>query len=433
MVLHDFPLDARGVLSIGGCRATDLAGTYGTPVLVLDEGRFRQNCRAYRDTLQRAYPRSQAIYASKAMCILATCQMAAAEGLQLDVASGGEIYTARRAGVPGAALHFHGNNKTADELRLALAEGVGRIVVDNFYELELLDRLTHETNTSAAILLRIAPGIEPHTHKSIQTGGVDSKFGFGLLDGIAMRAVRTALEIPRLEVRGLHCHIGSQIFDLDPYRLAVRSMVQFLSEVRLELNLTFPELNLGGGLGIRYVPEDAPPAIPAFVEGLTGALRDTLAEFDVPEPVLYLEPGRSIAGAAGVTLYTVGAIKGIPGVRTYASVDGGMFENPRPALYGARYTAVIADRAADPVDRSVTIAGRCCESGDILIWEATLPPVRSGDCLAVFSTGAYTYSMASNYNRFPRPAVVLAGEGQARVVVERETYDDLLRHDRPLT
>ncbi len=433
MVLHDFSVDARGVLSIGGCRAPDLAETYGTPLLVIDEGRFRQNCRAYRESLREAYPHSQPIYASKAMCTLATCRLAYDEGLHVDVASGGEIYTARRAGVPGAALHFHGNNKTDDELRLALAEGIGRIIVDNFYELEMLDRLTREMQAQVAILLRLTPGIEPHTHKAIQTGGVDSKFGFDLPDGAAMQAIRTALEIPGIEVRGFHCHIGSQIFDLDPFALAARSMVQFMAEVRLEMNLTFPELNLGGGLGIRYVPEDSPPSISAFVRGLAGVLRESLAAHDLPEPLLYLEPGRSIVGDAGVTLYTVGAIKAIPGVRTYASVDGGMFENPRPALYGARYTAVVADRATDPVDRTVTIAGRCCESGDVLIWEAALPPIRPGDRLAVFSTGAYTYSMASNYNRFPRPAVVLAGEGRARVVVERETYDDLIRKDRPLT
>ncbi len=433
MVLHDFPVDARGGLAIGGCRASDLAETYGTPLLVIDEGRFRQNCRAYRDSLRAAYPRSQPIFASKAMCTLATCRLAYDEGVQVDVASGGEIYTARRAGVPGAVLHFHGNNKTEEELRLALAEGVGRIIVDNLYELELLDRLTREMQKSCAVLLRITPGIEPHTHKAIQTGGVDSKFGFGLPDGAAMQAVRAALEIPGIEVRGLHSHIGSQIFDLEPFALAARSMVQFLVEVRLELNLTFPEINLGGGLGIRYLPEEAPLSIPAFVQGLVGALREALAAHDLPEPLLYLEPGRSIVGDAGVTLYTVGAIKTISGVRTYASVDGGMFENPRPALYGARYTAVVADRASDPVDRAVTIAGRCCESGDVLIWEAALPPIRSGDRLAVFSTGAYTYSMASNYNRFPRPAVVLAGEGRARVIVERETNEDLIRQDRPLT
>ncbi len=431
MVLHDFPVDG-GVLSIGGCRAPDLAAAHGTPLLVIDEGRFRQNCRTYLESLRRAYPRSQPIYASKALCTLATCRLAYDEGLHVDVASGGEIYTARRAGIPGAALHFHGNNKTAEELRLALAEGVGRIVVDNFYELELLDRLTRELGVRAAVLLRLTPGIEPHTHRAIQTGGVDSKFGFGLPDGTALQAVRRALEIPGIALRGFHCHIGSQILDLEPFILAAGAMVEFAAVVRRELGLAIDELNLGGGLGIRYVPEDAPPPIPLFVDRLAGVLREALAAHGLPEPLLYLEPGRSIIGDAGVTLYTVGAIKAIPGVRTYASVDGGMFENPRPALYGARYTAVVADRATAPPEQVVAVAGRCCESGDVLIWEAALPPLHPGDLLAVFSTGAYTYSMASNYNRFPRPAVVLADEGRVRVAVERETYDDLVRKDRPL-
>ncbi|MDQ7849770.1 MAG: diaminopimelate decarboxylase [Armatimonadota bacterium] len=431
MVLHDFPTDG-GVLSIGGCRAPDLAAAHGTPLLVIDEERFRQNCRAYRESLRRAYPRSQPIYASKALCTLATCRLAYEEGLHVDVASGGEIITALRAGVPGAALHFHGNNKTEDELRLALAEGVGRIIVDNFYELELLDRLTRELAVQVAVLLRLTPGIEPHTHRAIQTGGIDSKFGFGLPDGAAWQAVRRTLEIPGIALRGFHCHIGSQIVDLEPFTLAASAMAEFAAAVHRELGLAVDELNLGGGLGIRYVPEDTPPPIPLFVDRLAGVLREALAVRGLPEPLLYLEPGRSIVGDAGVTLYTVGAIKTIPGVRTYASVDGGMFENPRPALYGARYTAVVADRASNPPEEVVAVAGRCCESGDVLIWEAALPALRPGDLLAVFSTGAYTYSMASNYNRFPRPAVVLAGGGRVRVVVERETYEDLVRKDRPL-
>jgi len=433
MVLHDFPVDAQGTLVIGGVRAPDLAAAHGTPLLVIDEARFRDNCRAYRDALSAAYPQSQPIYASKALCVMATCQLAYAEGLHVDVASAGEIHTARSAGLPGEVLHFHGNNKTPEELRYALAQGVGRIIVDNFYELDLLDALTRGSAERVRVLLRVTPGIEPSTHQAIRTGGVDSKFGFGLADGDAMRAVQRALEIPGVELCGLHSHIGSQIFDLDPFRLAARAVVDVLAQVRRELGLILPELNLGGGLGIRYVAEDAPPTIAAFVRGLTEALVAALDAHGLPHPRLFLEPGRSVVGDAGVTLYTVGAIKTIPGVRTYASVDGGMFENPRPALYGARYTAVAADRAQAPAAESVTIAGRCCESGDVLIWHADLPALHPGDLLAVFSTGAYTYSMASNYNRFPRPAVVLAGEGRARVVVARETYDDLIRQDRPLS
>lgn len=432
MVLHDFRVDAGGALLIGGCPAVDLAEQFGTPLLILDEDRFRGNARAYREALRQTYPSSQPIYASKALCVLATCRMAYEDGLHVDVASGGEIYTARRAGVPAAALHFHGNNKTPEELRFALAEGVGRIIVDNLYELDLLDELTRTAPARVNVLLRVTPGIEPHTHRAVVTGGVDSKFGFGIAGDAATAAIKRALEIPGVEVRGLHCHIGSQIFDLEPFRLAARAMADFLAQVRRELDLTFPELNLGGGLGIAYLPEDQPPPIGVFVRAVTAALREALEAHGLPLPHLSLEPGRSLVGDAGVTLYTVGAMKAIPGVRTYVSVDGGMFENPRPALYGARYTAVVADRATVAPTTLVTIAGRCCESGDVLIWEAALPPVQPGDRLAVFSTGAYTYSMASNYNRFPRPAVVLASDGDARVVVERETYEDLIRKDLPL-
>jgi diaminopimelate decarboxylase len=274
--------------------------------------------------------------------------------------------------------------------------------------------------------------VEPHTHKAVVTGGVDSKFGFGIAGGAAIAAIKRALEIRGIELRGLHSHIGSQIVDLEPFQLAAHAMVEFLAEVQRELDLTFPELNLGGGLGIAYLGEDEPPSIAAFVRALAGTLRDALDLHGLPHPLLSLEPGRSIVGPSGVTLYTVGAIKDIPGIRTYASVDGGMFENPRPALYGSRYTAALANRADAPPEEVITIAGRCCESGDILIWEAALPRLQAGDRLAVFSTGAYTYSMASNYNRFPRPAVVLAGGGRPRLVVERESYEDLLRKDRPL-
>ncbi len=432
MVLHDFRVDG-GALLIGGTRAVDLAGQYGTPLLVLDEDRFRGAARAYRETLAQAYGESRPIYASKALCILATCQMAYEEGLQVDVASGGEIYTALRAGLPGAALHFHGNNKTPDELREALDADVGRIIVDNMYELDLLEELTRDRDGRAAVLLRVTPGIEPHTHKAVVTGGVDSKFGFGIAGGAAVAAIQRVLEIGGVELRGLHCHIGSQILDLEPFHLTARAMADFLAQVRRELDLTLPELNLGGGLGIAYLPEDEPPPIPALARAVAGTLRDALDRHGLPHPLLSLEPGRSIVGPAGVTLYTVGAIKDIPGVRTYVSVDGGMFENPRPALYGSRYTAVLADRADAPAERTVTIAGRCCESGDVLIWEAALPALSPGDLLAVFSTGAYTYSMAGNYNRYPRPAVVLAGGGRPRLVVERESYKDLIRQDRPLS
>lgn len=427
--VHGYGMNRAGHLELGGCDALELAREFGTPQLVVDERRFRANCRAYQDSLAREYGNARTLFGSKALCTLATCQIVSQEGLGIDVASGGEIYTALKAGVPANDLYFHGNNKTSDEVTYGLKAGIGRFIVDNDHELDLLDRLTAELGVDAHVQLRLTPGIEPHTHKAIQTGGVDSKFGFGMLDGSAWRAVTRASRMPRIHLHGIHSHIGSQVFDLDPFLLAAHTMVEFAARMRDELDVTVEELNLGGGLGIRYLSEDAPPSIATYITALAGAVKRALASHRLSPPRLFVEPGRSIIGDAGITLYTVGAIKAIPGVRTYVSVDGGMFENPRPALYGARYEPVVASRPSDKPGVPVTLAGRCCESGDVLIWEAHLPPVTAGDVLAVFSTGAYTYSMASNYNRFPRPAVVLVGEGRARLIVERESNEDLVRKD----
>ncbi len=419
-------------LFIGGIAAADLAREHGTPVYVMDEARLRANCRAYVTALRSAYPRSRPVFASKALCCTATCRLAYDEGLAVDVVSAGEIHTALRAGVPAADLLLHGSNKTPDEMRLALERGVGRIVVDNFYDLELLDGLTKRTGRTADVLLRLTPGIEPHTHQAIQTGGVDSKFGFGMVDGTAREAVARTLEVPGIRLRGLHCHIGSQVMELDPFVRAAEAMMDFAAWMARDHKTPADELDLGGGLGVRYLPADEPPTIEAYVNALAGVVRRRAEEHRLPLPLLMVEPGRSIVGDAGVTLYTVGAVKAIAGVRTYVSVDGGMYENPRPALYQARYQAVLADRLGEPAAETVTVAGRCCESGDVLIWESRLPRPRSGDLLAVFSTGAYNYSMASNYNRYPRPPIVFARDGRSRVVVTGETIDDLLAHDRPL-
>lgn len=429
---HGYRVNAAGHLEIGGADALGLAREFGTPLHVLDEGRMRANCASYRDALVREYGNARPLFASKACCIVASCQIASQEGLGVDVASGGELHTALRAGVPARDLYFHGNNKTADEIDYALRAGVGRIIVDNDDELDLLEVVTARLETTADILLRLTPGIEPHTHKAIRTGGVDSKFGFGILDGTAHRAVARAGRMARVRLHGLHAHIGSQVFDLEPFRMAAAAMVDVAARVRDDLDVTVEELNLGGGLGIRYLRSDEPPAIAEYVRAVVAVVKAKLAEHRLVPPRLFVEPGRSIVGDAGVTLYTVGAVKQIAGVRTYVSVDGGMFENPRPALYGARYEAVAAARAAEAPSQTAAVAGRCCESGDVLIWEAHLPALHSGEVLAVFATGAYTYSMASNYNRFPRPAVVLVTNGHARLVVERETYDDLLRKDVPL-
>jgi diaminopimelate decarboxylase len=425
---HAFPVNAKGHLEIGGLDAFSLVREFGTPLHVLDEDRLRGNCRAYRAALSAVWPNSAVYFASKACCVMATCRIAYEEGLGVDIASGGELYTALRAGVPASHLMFHGSNKTPDEVEYGLRAGVGRFVVDNEYELDLLEAYTARLGTQADILLRLTPGIEPHTHKAIQTGGVDSKFGFGIPDP-ALRAAARAARLERVRLRGFHAHIGSQILDLEPFRLEAAACLDFAARARDDLDVSMEEMNFGGGLGIRYMTGDEPPAVADYIEALIGVLRAKIVEHRLNPPKVYVEPGRSIVGDAGVTLYTIGAIKTIPGIRTYISVDGGMYENPRPALYGARYEAVLADRPLAEPTQDAAVAGRCCESGDVLIWEARLPAARGGDILAVFSTGAYTYAMASNYNRFPRPAVVLAGEGRARVAVARETYDDLIRKD----
>ena len=420
-----------GRLVIGGVEAAELAHEFGTPLYVMDESRLRANCRAYGAALRASYPNSQAFFGSKAFCCMAMCRLAYDEGLGIDVVSAGEIRTALRAGVPASHLLLHGNNKTPEEIALALDVDVSRIVVDNFFEFDILDTLTRRTGKMADILLRLTPGIEPHTHRAIQTGGVDSKFGFGMHGGVAREAVMRALDIPGVRLRGLHSHIGSQVMDLEPFALAATAVMEFAAWMARERETPVQELDLGGGLGIRYLPEDRPPAIDAYVRVVAGVVLEKAREHRLPLPKLMVEPGRSIVGDAGVTLYTVGAVKVIPGVRTYASVDGGMYENPRPALYAARYHAVLADRLQEPSDTTVTIAGRCCESGDVLFWDARVPQPRAGDLLAVFSTGAYNYSMAGNYNRYPRPPVVFVRDGRARVAVVGETVDDLLARDVP--
>ncbi|NLM51620.1 MAG: diaminopimelate decarboxylase [Firmicutes bacterium] len=422
-------INEQNHLEIGGCDTVELAKEFGTPLYIMDEALIRQNCAAYRDTLAQLYPKSQVAYAGKAFLTMAMCRLIEEEGLALDVASGGEIYTALQAGFPAAKMIFHGNNKTPEEIRLALACGIGRFVVDSFSELELLANLAAEAKKKAKIYLRVKPGIEAHTHHYIQTGQMDSKFGLGLADGQALAAVKAALKTKHLELRGLHCHIGSQIFDFKPFQLAAHTMLDFMQEIKKKTGFVVEELDLGGGFGIRYLKQDNPYSLTAFVELIVSSVKEKAAEHGFPLPKLLLEPGRSIVGEAGTTLYTVGAIKDVPGIRRYVAVDGGMTDNLRTALYDAKYEAVVANRVYDRPLEKVTIAGRACESGDMLIWDIELPPLNRGDLLAVLSTGAYHYSMANNYNRFPRPAVVFVRDGKASLVVKRETYADLVKND----
>ncbi|MGQ9779128.1 MAG: diaminopimelate decarboxylase [Bacillota bacterium] len=420
----------RGHLEIGGCDAVELARRFGTPLYVLDEEDVRARCRAYRAAMAAYAPGGTVAYAGKALLCTAVCRLMDEEGLALDVVSGGELYTALSADFPAERIIMHGNNKSPAELEAALRAGVGLIVVDNEVELAILAELARAMAKRPRILLRLTPGVEAHTHHYIRTGQQDSKFGLGIQDGQARRAVRRALAAETLALVGFHCHIGSQILDLEGFILAARIMMDFALAMRDEYGFVAEIIDLGGGLGIRYTAADHPPSIEDYIRAIAGVVAGVAEGADYPRPRLIVEPGRSIVGEAGVTLYTVGTSKEIPGVRRYVAVDGGMADNPRVALYQAVYEATLAERAGEEGKDVVTIAGKCCESGDILIWDAPLPTPKTGDILAVFSTGAYNYSMASNYNRLPRPALVSCYHGEADLFVARETYPDLLRQDR---
>ncbi|WP_126427414.1 diaminopimelate decarboxylase [Brevibacillus marinus] len=431
MYLHGTSrINEKGHLEIGGCDTVQLAREFGTPLYVYDEQLIRENCRAFVEAFQTTGFSFQVAYASKAFCTMAICRLVAEEGLSLDVVSAGELYTALKAGYPAERIHFHGNNKSPEELAMALEAGIGCFVADNFYELEMLNLLAKERGKTAVVLLRITPGVEAHTHEYIATGQQDSKFGLDIQSGQALKAVRRCLQAEALELLGVHCHIGSQIFETEGFVAAVVQVAQFLQTVREECGYTARVVNLGGGYGIRYVEGDTPRTPAHYINAITQAVRTEFAQRQLPFPELWIEPGRSIVGEAGTTLYRIGSVKEIPNVRKYVAVDGGMTDNLRPALYQARYEAGLANRMNEQPGEIVSIAGKCCESGDMLIWDIALPPVQSGDILAVPCTGAYGYAMASNYNRIPRPAVVFVRDGQARLVVERETLDDLVRLDR---
>ena len=423
-------MNDAGHLTIGGADTVALAQQYGTPLYVMDEEQIRLNCRKYRGSIERFYGGNGiAAYASKALCCKAICRVVMEENMALDVVSAGELYTAQNVDFPPERIYYHGNNKTPEELVQALRYGVGRIVVDNLTELELLDTLARVDGKNVGILLRVKPGIDAHTHDFIRTGQIDSKFGLALETGEAMEAVERALACKNLTLRGIHCHIGSQIFDIAPFELAAEVMLGFLVQIREKTGATLGELNLGGGFGIKYIPEHKPVEYDRYMERVSAVVHRVCEEKAMPVPFIIIEPGRSVVGDAGVTLYTVGAVKDIPNVRTYVSVDGGMTDNPRYALYKSEYHALIANRAGEQRSRLVTIAGRCCESGDLIGEGILIQEPRAGDTLAVLATGAYNYSMASNYNRVPKPAVVFVKKGKSRVAIRRESVDDLIRND----
>ncbi len=434
-------VDERGQLWLGGCLASSLAREFGTPLYVFDEAALRGRCHMYRQALERYYPGiGQVAYASKAYLNTALAQLFAQEGMSLDVVSAGELFVARQAGFPAQCIYFHGNNKAPAELAAAMGQNVGRIVVDNFHELGLLERLAAEARIRVPIWLRLSPGIDVQTHTYCKTGLLDSKFGFPMEtedpDGrdvsSAERALISAMKSPHLEVVGLHAHIGSQILDAEPFALTVARLVEFAAAIRSSHDFQLRELSAGGGWGVPYHEGDMAAPVDQYVHTVCQAVVETCRHYGLPLPTLVIEPGRSIVAPVAVALYRVGARKEIRGLRTYVFVDGGMTDNIRPALYGSRYTALAAEKAHQPAEDRVTVAGKFCESGDVLIRDITLPRLADGDLLAMPGVGAYCLSMASNYNFAPRPAVVLVKEGKAALIQRRETYRDLIARDLPL-
>nr|WP_254048048.1 diaminopimelate decarboxylase [Synechococcus sp. BDU 130192] len=413
-------------LVVGGCDVTELVKQYGSPLYILDEYTLRTTCRQYRDSFQKYYGgESLVIYASKAWSCMAICAIVDSEGLGFDVVSGGELYTTLKAGVSPQKIYFHGNNKSREELNFALDQGV-TIIVDNFFELELLKALTGDRQTTAKIILRLTPGIECHTHEYIRTGHLDSKFGFDPNQIEAAFALVSQAEF--LNCIGLHAHIGSQIFEQQPHKDLGDVLAGWYKKAA-DYGLNPEILNLGGGLGIRYTESDDPPSIEAWSQNVAQSLEAACRSHGIALPKLIVEPGRSLVGSACITAYTVGSRKVVPEIRTYVSVDGGMSDNPRPITYQSLYRAVIANRLSAPCEETVTVAGKHCESGDVVIKDAQLPTPQPGDILVVLATGAYNYSMASNYNRIGRPAAVLVNEGDAQLIIRRETLEDLVRQD----
>ncbi len=421
-------LNEAGNLEIGGCDLVELVEKYGTPLYVIDEYTLRTVCADYKEAFKK-YPKVNMMFASKALCTMGTSVILDSEGFGFDVVSAGEIYTVYKAGVDMSKVLFNGNNKSVDELSLALKLGVGRISVDNFFELSLLNEIAKSYDKTADILLRITPGIECHTHEYIQTGHLDSKFGFDLTQ--VDEAVELILNDYRnIKLHGLHAHIGSQIFETSIYGDEIEILVKELARIDEKFGLKLDEINAGGGLGVKYTDKDCPPSVYTIADIIINRLNECIEKYKIEQPALFIEPGRSIISTAGVTLYTIGSSKQVPKGKKYVAVDGGMADNPRPSMYGAEYSAQIVNKAsAEPVE-NVTIAGRFCESGDILIKNIKLPELEEGDILCVYNTGAYNYSMASNYNRVQKPAMVLVNNSQSDMIVTRETLDDLIMHDK---
>lgn len=426
-------INDEGHLEIGGIDCVTLARDFGTPLYVYDEAHIRNMMRVYRETIEQEYEGGGGVfYASKAFSCKAIYAIARQEKIGVDVVSGGELFTAMQTDFPAEDICMHGNNKLQGEIELALDSRVGLIVLDAYREADILNRETEKRGMVQNVLIRVNPGVEAHTHAYVQTATPDSKFGFSLADGSAERIAAYVLTKKHLRLKGFHCHIGSQIFEKRSFSIAAEKMLDFSAALKNSLHFTTEILNMGGGFGVWYTDEDVkntPKEHKSYLQALIQTVKAKCAEYNMPLPKLYIEPGRSIVGEAGITLYTVGNLKETPAVRKYVAVDGGMFENPRHALYGSKYSAILANRANETPDERVSLAGKCCESGDLIAKDVNIPAAHEGDLLAVFTTGAYHYSMASNYNRNPVPPAVLVKDGRAEYIVKPQTYEDIVRND----
>lgn len=429
-VMDCLSVNEKGNLQLGGCDLKAIAKEYGTPAYVLDENTIRKNCRAYVDSIKKYYDGNGiAIYASKALSCKYMYNLIAAEGMGADVVSGGEIYTALTAGFPADKLYFHGNNKSVEELEFALKNGIGRIVADNELELTRINEISERLGICANVIIRITPGVDAHTHEFIRTGQIDSKFGATLENGEADEITALASSLKNICLKGYHCHIGSQIFELAPFEHAAEIMMNFIGDMKDKYGVEANELDLGGGFGIKYVDSDTPIDYGEYMRAVSVVVKRVASKRGLKLPFIIVEPGRSIVAEAGLTLYTVGTIKDIPGIRKYVSIDGGMGDNPRYILYQSEYTVLSAENPQAPQNDVITLAGKCCESGDLIGENMKTSEFKTDEIVAVLSTGAYNYSMASNYNRIPRPPVIMVSDGKAKAVVRRETYEDLVRCD----
>ncbi len=430
MLYDNLSIGDNGHLFFAGLDTVELGKKYGTPLYLIDEEKIRENCKLYKRYMDKYFEgKGRVLFASKSLSYKNIYEIVSSEGLYIDVVSGGELYTAYKAGFDTSKMYFHGNNKTDFDIEDAIEKGVGYFVADNYEELESINRIAGEKNIKQKVLLRITPGIDPHTHKAVVTGSVDSKFGSAIETGQGLEIVKKALSLPNLQLKGLHCHIGSQIFDSQPFVDAAKIMCSFIVDIYKETGYETEFLNLGGGLGVRYTEEDPVLDYDSVFSDISNTVKNAFSNIELSAPTLCFEPGRSIVANAGITLYTVGSFKNITGYKSYVSIDGGMPDNPRYALYQSKYSMLIANRAGEDTAICATVAGRCCESGDLIGENVMLQSCGRGDILAVLVTGAYNYSMASNYNRLPRPAIVNIYKGESKIVVKRESYEDLIRND----